>query len=262
MVTLAQKLNGGTMSKFADKLQNLSEASVSPIGFHSSISESKSPVMLLIAGLSRLDAEEAEILSQGNIDAGIMLSQDFDSEAAKQMVVAAGKVPLGVLLKDAGEEKIEELASFGCDFVVFHTRMSAAVLHRKEMGKLLMIEPSLNSNLVRIINGLDVDGVFLGCGEYSSVTVEHLLICQHFTELLDKPLIAILPSLVRNEVVKDLWQIGVDGIVIPAAQPKETFVGLRELIDNLPKEAKHKRTNVSAILPHYGGDVDVEEEDS
>jgi hypothetical protein len=249
------------MSKFVDKLRNLSKASSLPMGFRSVVSESKSPAMLLIAGLSQLDAKEAEALGYGNIDAGIILSQDFDSEAVRQMVEAAGEVPLGVLLKNAGEEKVDELANLGCDFVVFHTRMPAAVLHKKEMGRLLMIEPSLNSNLVRIINGLDVDGVFLGCGEDSLVTVEHLLICQHFGELLDKPLIAILPSLVKNEVVKDLWQIGADGIVIPAAQPKETFVGLRKMIDNLPKEAKHRRTKVSAILPHYGGSMDVEEED-
>ena len=249
------------MSKFVDKLQHLSNTSISPIGFRSPVSESKTPGMLLLATLSPLDAKEAEIIAKSNIDGGLIMSQELGAEVVKKIVKAVGKVPLGVLIKDANEEKVDELARSGCDFVVFLTRMPAAILHRKEIGKFLMVEPSLDSGLVKTVNSLDIDGVFLNCGEGSFVTVEHLLLCQRFRELLDKPLIVILPSLVNGDVLRNLWEAEVDGVVIPAEQPEEVFVELRRQINDLPKEAKHGRAKASAILPSYGGGMPVEEEE-
>ena len=53
--------------------------------------------------------------------------------------------------------------------------------------------------LVRAINSLEVDGVFIGSGGGDSfVAVEHLLVCRRFVELLEKPVIMALPSLVTK----------------------------------------------------------------
>ncbi|MGA8848272.1 MAG: hypothetical protein WB564_00380 [Dehalococcoidia bacterium] len=41
------------MSKFVDKLQSLSKSSTTPIGFHPSVSELKSPVMKYTSALPR-----------------------------------------------------------------------------------------------------------------------------------------------------------------------------------------------------------------
>jgi hypothetical protein len=89
------------------------------------------------------------------------------------------------------------------------------------------------------------------------VTVEHLLVCRRFVELLEKPVIMTLPSLATKEELKSLWQAGVDGVVAPLTQSVEE---LKKMIGDLPRGARGRRARAGVVLPHYGGGV-VEEED-
>jgi hypothetical protein len=217
--------------------------------------------MLLVAGLPGLKVSEAETIADMDADAALMLNQNLDIKLAKQMVEAAGDIPLGVFVKDMSEESVNELAGSGCDFVVFDVKMSALALQEERIGRFLMVEPSLEQGLVRAINSLDVDGVFLNRGEESFITVEHLLICQRFNELLNKPLVVMLPSLVTSAELSNLWQIGIHGMIVPPTQPEEAFTELRGMIDNLPKGTKRRRGKIDVVLPHYGESVAVEEEE-
>jgi len=250
------------MSKFVDKLQSLSKSSSTPIGFHPSVSESKRPAMLLIAGLSGTKVKEAKIVADVNADAGLILSEGPSARIVKQMVAAVGDIPLGVFVKGMSEEKINELASMGCDFIVFDIRISAAVLHKDKVGKFLMIEPSLDQGLVRAINSLEVDGVFISSrGEDSFVAVEHLLVCRRFVELLEKPVIMALPSLVTKAELTSLWQAGVDGVVAPSTQSVEALAELKKMIGDLPGGVRGRRAKADVKLPHYGGFVTGEEDE-
>jgi hypothetical protein len=250
------------MSKFVDKLQSLSKSSTTPIGFHPSASESKSPAMLLIAGLSGAQVKEAKIVADVNADAGLILSEGSSPKIVRQIVEAMGDVPLGVFVKGMSEEKIDEFASLGCDFLVFDIKAAAAVLHKEEIGKFLMIEPSLDQGFVRTINSLEVDGVFISSrGENSFVAVEHLLVCRRFVELLEKPVIIALPSLVAKAELTGLWQAGVDGVVAPPAQSVETLTELKKMIGELPRGARGRRAKADVKLPHYGGLVAGEEDE-
>jgi hypothetical protein len=250
------------MSKFVDKLQSLSKSSTTPIGFHPSVSELKSPVMLLIMGLSGTQVKEAKILADVNADAGLILSEGLSAKVVKQMVEAVGNVPLGIFVKGMSEEKINELASGGCDFVVFDIRMPATVLHKEGVGKFLMIEPLLDQGLVRAINSLEIDGVFISSrGGDSFVAVEHLLVCRRFVELLEKPVMITLPSLVTKTVLTNLWQVGVDGVVAPSAQSVEALSELKKMISDLPRGARGRRAKAGVMLPHYGEGVGGEEDE-
>ncbi|MCK4403066.1 MAG: hypothetical protein KAV98_04805 [Dehalococcoidia bacterium] len=249
------------MSKFVDKLHNLSKSSASPIGFHAAASKLKSSPMLLVAGLAGVDVKEADALTDSNVDAGLILNQNSKVESLKEMVKAMGDIPLGVVTKGMSKKRAAELVDSGCDFVVFDMKASVAALRGEGAGKFLVIEPSLDQGLVRAINALEVDGVFINRGRESFITVEYLLICRRFSELLDKPLVVTLPSLITSAELGNLWEAGMDGIVIPPAQPVEAFTELRKVIDNLPKRAKHRRGKVGVVLPHYGGDIAAEEEE-
>ena len=250
------------MSKFVDKLQSLSKSSTMPIGFHPSVSALKSPAMLLIAGLSGTQVKEAKIVADVNADAGLILSESPSARIVKQMFEAVGDIPLGIFVKGMSGEKINDLASLGCDFVVFDIRVPAAVLKKEEIGKFLMIEPSLDQGFVRAINSLEVDGVFINSrGEDSFVTVEHLLVCQRFVELLEKPVIMALPSLVTKAELTSLWQAGVEGVVAPSTQSVEALTELKKMIGDLPRGARGRRDKAGVKLPHYGGLVTREDDE-
>jgi hypothetical protein len=249
------------MSEFAEKLKSLSESSAAPMGFHPAVSEAKSPSMLLVVGLAGTQVKEAKIVTEVHADAGFILSEGTSAQVVRQMIEAAGNVPVGILVKGMSQKEIDELASLGCDFVVFDIKGAAAILGKKEVGKFLMIEPSLDQGLVRAINSLEVDGVFVNGGGDAFVAVEHLLVCRRFVELLDKPIVMMLPSLATKEELTGLWQVGVDGVVAPSGQSSQALTELKRMTSDLPRGSRGRRAKASVQLPHYGGGVVGEEDE-
>ena len=249
------------MSKFVDNLHNISKASVSSIGFHATTHREKSSPMLLIAGLAGTGVKSAEAIASVNVDAGLVLNGDFKKGGLKRMIKVLGNIPLGVVVNETAKDKLDELIGSGCDFVVFDMRTPVAVLEKEEVGKFLMIEPSIDMGMVKAINSLDVNGVFINKGEEPFITVKQVLICQRFSELLDKPLLVTLPSIITSAELSNLWKAGVDGIVVPPAQPVEAFSNLRKMINKLPSETNRRQAKVGVVLPRYGGDVAGEEEE-
>jgi hypothetical protein len=256
------------MSKFADKLQSLSKASTTPIGFRSSTSVSKSSAMLLIAGLSGTQVKEAKIVADVNADAGLILSQSPSIKIVRQMVEATGDIPLGVFVSGIGDEEINKLEGSGCDFVIFDIKASTTMLHKEGMGKFLMIEPSLDQGFARAINSLAVDGVLISSeGKDSFIDVKHLLVCRRFVELLEKPVMTTLTSLITKAELTNLWEAGVNGLVVTSTQSVEALAELKKMIGNLPIGARGRRAKADVKLPHYGGltareeDEDEEQED-
>ena len=254
------------MSKFVERLQSFSKSSGGSIGFQRAALEAKTPTMLLIAALSGEQTGEAETAAGIQADAALIVGQVPASDSLKQMVAAAGDVPLGILLKGANEERASEIAGSGCDFVVFDTKTAAAVLQKQEIGKLLMLEPSLDQGLIRAINNLEIDGVLISAGEGDHpVSVEQLLIARRFVELLEKPVVLMLSSSVTQATLAGLAQAGVEGIVAPPVQSAGALTELKKAVDSLPRPARGRRATAGVRLPHYGGvpatDDDAEEDE-
>jgi hypothetical protein len=249
------------MSKFADELQSLSKSSTAPIGFHPAVSEVRTPPMLLIVGLSGAQLKEAKIVADVNADAALVLSESTSARSIGQVIQAVSNVPLGVFVKGMSQKEIDELATLGCDFVVFDIGGGAAILRKKEVGKFLLVERSLDQGLVRAINSFEVDGVFINGGEDSMMTVEHLLVCRRFVELLEKPVIMTMPSLATKEELTSLWQAGVDGIVAPSTQRAEELTELKKMIGDLPRGARGRHARAGVVLPRYGGGMVGEEDE-
>ena len=250
------------MSKFVDKLQRASKSPATTIGFHPSIAESRDPAILLIAGLSGTQAKEAKMVAEANADAGLMLGEEPSGKVVKQMVESMGDVPLGVLVKDINEQKMNELADSGSDFVVFDIRAAATVLRAEKLGKFLAIEPSLDQGLVRAINSLEVDGVFVGVpGGDSMITVERLLVYRRFVELLEKAVIAALPASITKAELRSLWQAGISGVVTSSTQSAAALTEVRKMISDLPRGPRSRRAKAGVALPHYDVDVAGEEDE-
>ena len=216
--------------------------------------------MLLIVGLSETQVKEARTVADIAADAGLIVSEGTGAKTVKQVVEAVGDVPLGVFVKGMREKEIDELVSLGCDFVVFDIGGAAAILSKEEVGKFLTIEPSLDQGLVRAVNSFEVDGVLISGGGDSVMTVERLLVCRRFVELLEKPVILTLPSLATKEELASLWQAGVDGVVSASTQSAEALAELKKMIGDLPRRARNRRATAGVVLPRYGGDA-VDEED-
>jgi len=252
------------MSKFTDKLRSLSKSSATPLGFQSRSSEAKSAGMLLVGAVMVTDAKEIDLLAGVGADAGLVVSEgDVSSKRAAEMVKAASGLPLGAYARGVSEKKLGSLGKAGWDFLVFDGEAPAAALELEEQGRFLMIEPGLDQGLVRAVNGLEPDGVFINRTADASLTVQDLVLYRRFVELLESPVIVVAGSGLAPAAVSGLWRAGVQGIVVPPAQPAELWAELRKAVEGLPRSPKRRRARPGVILPRQQvePDMEVEEEE-
>ena len=94
------------MSKFIDKLKQLSQAELKPMGFKAAAKAPPKPKMLLVVVLAEASAESLADYMSG-ADAGMVI--------VPKTPPAKSAIPWGGWLKDSGEK----LAEAGFDFFVF-----------------------------------------------------------------------------------------------------------------------------------------------
>ena len=250
------------MSKFTDKLHRVYRSAAPAIGFRKPGAEAENPPLLIVANLTGASVSEVKVIA-GSVDAGIISGESFNAKSFKRLVTALGDVPLGLTLGNTDQKGIDRLVDSGCDFVIFDLKTPIAAIRGKEIGKILEIEPSLDQGLVRAISSLQlpVDGVLV-TGEGSSVTVERLLVCQRFADLLGKPLLVTLSSSVTSSEPSSLYEAGVNGLVLPEGLTSEAFAELKKAISSLPRTAK-RGAKEAALLPRVSGGLgtEVEEEE-
>lgn len=243
------------MSKLVEKLQRISEGSSQPIGFRAATSE-RGQRMLLIAFPQ---GDPAKVVEAAPVDA--LLVPIEASSSAHQIATAIGNVLWGAWFKTMSQENIKELEQAGCDFLIFETTMSAAAIRAKEIGKVLRVDPTLGDSSIRAIDKLPIDGVLINQGE-PFLTVNQLIDCQRFADLMEKPLLVAAPSSLEPSNLDSLWEAGVDGVVVKLEQEasKEKLLELRKAIDSLPPAAKRGMRKTKALLPHPGVSIPAEEE--
>lgn len=245
------------MSKFAEQLRRTYLGSAAPIGFRKS-AEKGIPPLLIIADLTKANLAEAKAIAGTEIDAVVVGSDGVGVKSFGQLVQAFGDIPLGLFLESADKEEIAKFVELGSDFVVFDLKTPLEVVNKEGLGKIIKIEPSLDQGLVRTINALplQVDGVLVA-GEESLITVERLLICQRFAELLDKPLLVTLGSSIVGGDIESLCEAGVNGLVLPQGLPVEELADLKKMVATLSRAVKRKAKSV-ALLPRLGGELEAE----
>lgn len=255
------------MSKLVEKLRSIVETSASPLGFRTAARAAKSPPMLLIASLPKVDVELAAAFASGGVDAGLVPVANPSMEVAtlKQFVKAMGEVPVGVLVESIAKSELEQLQETGCDFITFASKAPLVILREEGIGKILKVESSLEEGVLRSINQLPVDAVLLGEEEESFITVQRLMLWQRFAALLHKPLLVTVPSGIAADDLQNLREAGVAGVVVPAEikQLGERLAELRRAIDTLPPLTKRKPGKATALLPRLSGEMvaEVEEEE-
>lgn len=251
------------MSRFIDKLNQVSQVMPQSMGFRRAQPVSEKPKILLIASLTEAsDGGLADYVV--GADAGLLPIPKLSSGAKTlgEMSQAVPDVPWGGWLKNIDKGGIKQLAKTGCDFVVFPAANTPlALLQNDEIGKILEVESSLSEGLLRAANELPIDAVLIAGeqeGEYF-LTWHHLMLFQHFAGLLTKPLLASIPSNVTANELQALWEAGMDGAVIEVGtgQPADRLKKLRQVIDKLSFSSQRKRGKVEALLPHIGREASI-----
>lgn len=258
------------MSKFIDKLNQLSRSVPQPIGFGMRQAVSPKPKIQLVASLVQ---ESTEQLAEHVVgaDAGLLHISKISSGASalQKISQAASDIPWGGQLQGSGRRGTKQVVKAGCDFVVFPAANTPlATFQNDGIGKILEIEASLGEGMLRAVNELPIDAVLIAGeqGDDYSLTWQHLMLFQRFADLLTKPLLASTPSNVTAGELQALWEAGIDGVVMEVTlkQPRDRLKELRQVIDKLPFPVPRRREKTEPLLPHISretGAVVAEEEE-
>ena len=244
------------MSKFIDKLNQVSRDEPQSIGFRTIRSVSPKPKMLLVASLAQTNIDNVAEFVAG-VDAWVLTISKTGSGTRNLQKIsqAQPEIPWGGWLEGSSQGEIEQIVKAGGDFAVFPAvNTSLATFQDGELGKILEVESSLSDGLLRTVNDLPVDAVFVagGQGEDYILTWRHLMLFQHFADLLTKPLLVSVPSTVADGELKVLYEAGVAGVVVEVGVglPQGKLKELRQVVDKLDTPSPRKRGKAEAIIPH------------
>lgn len=240
------------------------------MGFRAMQQVSPKPRMLLIADLAQANVDGLADYVAG-ADAGLLHISNLSKEAKtlQKICQVMPDIPWGGWLRDVGQGEMKQIVEAGCDFVVFPpANTSLALLQDNKLGKILQVEASLSEGLLRAVDQLPV-GAVLTAGEQEGeyfLTWHHLMLFQHFADLLTKPLLVSVPSNVTANELQTLWETGVEGVVVKVGvgQVEGRLEELRQIIDKLDFTSQRKGGKAEALLPYIGekrGIVAEEEEE-
>lgn len=255
------------MSKFVDKLTRLSRSTGPSIGFRQS-QTMPSRGMLLAAEIAGSDVSLAKGAVAADIDALVVKIDSLvgQVDALKEAAKLAVNTPWGVHINKLGSDDAATLRDLGCDFVVVNAAASpAAILSEEDLGKILIVDAGWTDGMVRVIDQVALDAVFLDADETEAAgfSLQRLLLCQRVASLARKPLLVSAPQVINSTGVQALHSIGVEGVLYRYAEDGSAgpLQKLKKAIDNLP--AYRGRGKGVALLPRVeaAGPAESEEEE-
>jgi hypothetical protein len=254
------------MSKFVDKLRLASQAVAQPMGFGRGQLVSAKPGILLVASLAQAGVSNLADLVSG-ADAGLLDISELerDIKTLGGCTEAVPDIPWGGWLRGGKWPRSRKIKALGGDFVIFPAASTPlGVLEDTGVGKIVAVEATLSEGMVRTIDELPVDGIFLAVGyqDSTSLTLEQLMLFQRVSGLVAKPLLVPVPAKVTAGELKALWEAGVDGVIVEAGDGQTGVLGrLRAAIDKLSFPSRRRRGKLKALLPHISEAADIEAEE-
>lgn len=232
------------MSRFIEKLKQVAQGVAPPMGFRT-VARAGRLRPLLLASLDDAASPGAGDYIAG-ADAVLAPIAGAGAAAIKKLAGPKGGIIPGGRLEEAAGDELSKSDAAALDFVVFPTAsLSLPILEAGAIGRVLEVEVSADSVLLRAAARLPVDAVLAGGGE-QSLTWQRLMVIQRLADLVDKPLLVPVAAGASPKELQALWDIGVDGFVVAAG------AGLKKLrlaIDGLEPPSKGRRGGQMALVP-------------
>jgi hypothetical protein len=149
----------------------------------------------------------------------------------------------------------------GCDFILLNTHDSpVALLQEEKLCRIIEIDPAMPDGLIRATNQLPID-IALIVGD-TSISMKRLITCQHIANMIGKYLVVRIPLEISKEELRELWEIGITGVVVPVTgDRKKELAALRQSVDALPASRRKRSLKTSATIPHIAPTGPVEDEE-
>ncbi len=139
------------------------------------------------------------------------------------------------------------------DFTVFSIDTDMALVKNASCGKVLIISSDIEDKYLRMLDDLPVDAILLAqCeGQPCRPTLQHYMLCQRIAMSVSKPLIVHVGTNIGVQEITDLWDYGIDGIMVDVDNVDPMIISnLEKIIGNLELKAKRKKIRLAPIIPN------------
>ncbi|UCD09185.1 MAG: hypothetical protein JSU79_00630 [Dehalococcoidales bacterium] len=238
------------MSVFIDKLNKITHAESTPIGFRRNQATTSERKIQLVSLTSKSEGDNS------GEDTVLLDIRDKGIEP-ESLSGLPDDIPWGAWLKDSRQKELKQLKDAGCDFIVFPAESTALeIIEEPDLGKILELDTAIGDPVLRSVADLPVDAVLVSVGEgkKNSLTWHDLMILQRFGGFPEKPLLARIPAKVSSGELEALWETGVMAVVVESNIDK-----LRKTIDKADFTKTRKREKNEPVI-RQANDNDIEDE--
>lgn len=231
-------------SKLVHQLRIAARLETTAIGFTSVGSRGPRPRLVLVA---RITGEEKQIagLVKGADAVFVDTSQEeVNDKIIKQLARSKPNLPFGCWLGNNTGSKT--------DFNVLNLDTDMATLKNCSNGRVLQVEPEIEDRYLRQLDELPVDAVMMDPGDSRpfQLSLHKYMQCRRMAAALTRPFMVHISSSAGSSDLADLWEYGVDGVVVDVNSAQTgTINGFRLAIDKLGLEVRRRKIRLTPILP-------------
>lgn len=245
------------MSKLLVTLEKINKGSPARLGFGTASRGERTSSMALIGRLSRNYNQGAKRLAKMGADGALLEGDDLGSKLS-DVIRALGAVPWGICATELDAEKTDEFAQKGCDFFLVNANtVTVDALKDDRVAYILELPPDPDEGMLRAIEDLPVDVVFMSFGSVETpLVLQHLIAICSARSSFDKYIALEVPAGLSPKEVELLRDVGVDALVIDAASSSEKEISsLKEILLRVPRQRKSRSEKMSPVLPRGSFDA-------
>lgn len=238
------------MSKFLDRLEQISVSAPAPMGFGNRRSQ-RAPGMALVVLVSSDHANGCQVAASVAPEAAILSGVD-DAQGLKSFEDGLLEVPWGVQSNTLTEEGAKAYQEAGCDLVAFTLQDTAvSALASDDMARILCLDSGADERQLRSIEPLPIDAVLISVpGQSGPWNLNDLATITAVSTRISKYVLVQVLATPEKKELEAFRKAGVHGLVLDVgAVSSENLAELKTALQEMPRPQPGRRDRGMALLP-------------